>query len=168
MTIGALLVGLSLVILTASFVLRPLAERGDSDDLPQEHEPPPELGQVLAALRDLDFDHRMGKVVEHDYTPARALLLARAAEAMIDTRGPMLDDALEARVDEIRRQIREGNPTEACPACGHRRLAGDRYCPQCGSPQAGACPACGRAFALQDHYCVGCGLRLEPRPASGA
>ena len=66
MTIGAFLVGLALLALIVSIVLRPLAQRGRRDEAaPQEHAPP-RLEAVLAALRDLDFDHQTGKGAQED------------------------------------------------------------------------------------------------------
>ena len=35
--------------------------------------------QILVALRDLDFDHKIGKVTDEDYVALRAVLLAEAA-----------------------------------------------------------------------------------------
>ena len=86
MTIGAVLVGLALLVVIVSMVVRPLTERGRRDEVPPEENHQPQLEPVLAALRDLDFDHQTGKVSEDDYTPARAGLLAKAAQAM--DRGP--------------------------------------------------------------------------------
>jgi hypothetical protein len=160
MTIGAVLVGLALLALIVSIVLRPLAQRGRRDEAAPQEQAPPRLEAVLAALRDLDFDHQTGKVAQEDYTPARAGLLAKAAQAM--ERGPQssVEEILEARVKEIRRRLDEAEPATYCSGCGGRVLRGDRFCPRCGLTQAVACPSCGRTVRPDDHYCVECGCRL--------
>lgn len=166
MTIGAVLAGLSLVVVSAAFVLRPLIRRGEVDDAPAAPLPPTVLGEALASLRELDFDRRLGTVQEHDYLAARARLMAQAAEAMAASPEASLEPALEARVAEIRSRLERGDHIEACRACGHRRHPADRYCPRCGSPQAGVCPSCGRSIAEEDRFCAGCGLRLGSRAAA--
>ena len=161
MTIGAVLVGLALLALIVSIVLRPLAQRGRRDEAaPQEHAPP-RLEAVLAALRDLDFDHQAGKVAQEDYTPARAGLLAKAAQAM--ERGPQssVEEILEARVREIRRRLDEAEPATYCSGCGGRVLRGDRFCPRCGRTHVLACPSCGAIVHPGDTFCVRCGSPLE-------
>ena len=166
MTTGALLVGLALLVLTASFVLRPLKERRGLGVVEPEESRPPRLETVLTAIRDLDFDHRTGKVTEQDYRPARASLLARAAEAIAVPSGASMTDSLEARVREIRLQLKEGGPVKNCSGCGDRLLPGDRFCPHCGSPQADECPSCGSAVQHEDRFCAGCGRWLQPEVAS--
>lgn len=50
---------------------------------------------------------------------------------------------------------------ETCEACSTVILAGDRFCPCCGSPVRHSCPACGeelqQAVAI---YCPHCGRKL--------
>ena len=161
MTVGALLVALAIAVVTASFVLRPFKERGDLYVVSPEEVRKPGLKGVLTALRDLDFDHRTGKVSEQDYEPARAILLARAAEAIADPPGASIEGDLEARVREIQMELKEREPAKYCSSCRGRLLASDLFCPRCGSPQAGVCPSCGRSIAHDDRYCSGCG-----RPAA--
>ncbi len=165
MTIGAVLVGLALLALIGSIVLRPLVQRGSRDEATPEEHAPPRLEAVLAALRDLDFDHQTGKVAEEDYTPARAGLLAKAAQAMDGGPQSSVEDILEERVREIRRRLDEAEPATYCSGCGGRALPGDRFCPRCGLAQADACPSCGRRIEPDDRYCVECGCRL-PREAT--
>ena len=161
MTIGAMIVGLALLVLIGSIVLRPLTRRGGRDEAPQEEDRPPRLEDVLAALRDLDFDHQTGKVSEDDYTPARAGLLAKAAQAIDRDQESSVGDILEARVKEIRRRLDEDVPAAYCAHCGGRLLPEDRFCTRCGDRQTDACPSCGGNVGAEDRYCVECGCRLH-------
>ncbi len=68
----------------------PLAWDAQDEALDDQYE------AVLTALRDLDFDHAVGKVAEEDYAPLRQALLVKAAGVMtqLDER-----DAAEADVE---------------------------------------------------------------------
>jgi hypothetical protein len=46
----------------------------------------------------------------------------------------------------------------ACGAAARRDLA---FCPQCGSPLAGACPACRRPVEAHWGHCAHCGTKLS-------
>src|SRR5512136_187223 len=82
MSIGSILIGLLLFAATIPFVAKPL--------LGQKRLKPAIAGSAkvsnadqhqaaLLALRDLEFDHRTGKVTDEDYAGLRADLLAQAA-----------------------------------------------------------------------------------------
>ena len=166
MTIGALLVGIALLALVVSLVLRPLSRHDRLDVLTPERNSPPRLEPILAALRDLDFDHQTGKVSEEDYVPARAALLAQAAQAMAEGSGSSLEDELEERGNQGRRRLDLGAaPARTCAHCRGGLLPGDRFCARCGKPQTNACPSCGRTVDAEDRYCVECGRQLQPEAA---
>jgi hypothetical protein len=63
----------------------------------------------------------------------------------------------------IRMEIdeRPGAAPESCGACATVILAGDRFCPCCGSPVRHSCPSCGeevhQAVAI---FCPHCGRKL--------
>ena len=163
MTVGAMILGLALLVLIASIVLRPLTARARRDGVLPEPRQQPHLEHVLAALRDLDFDHQMGRVSGEDYTPARAGLLAKAAQAIDQHQESSVEDMLEARVKEIRRRLDEDAPAASCAHCGGRLLPEDRFCTRCGDPQTGACPFCGGSAGSEDRYCVECGCQLHAK-----
>lgn len=132
---------------------------------------------VLTALRDLDFDHAVGKVAKEDYAPLRQTLLAKAAEVMtqLDERGAAeadIEARLEAEVLALR-QTRHAtrdqdelalSPADegTCPACGRMPRPGDLYCADCGTRLSLACPECGRNVDPTDLFCAGCGTELIP------
>jgi alkylhydroperoxidase family enzyme len=87
----ALLVGASLAALCVIFVAWPFLREpgarndrlGGLDDLAgQQLELAEERDRTLAALKELEFDHRTGKVSDDDYRALRAPLRRRAAEAL--------------------------------------------------------------------------------------
>jgi ribosomal protein L32 len=163
MTLGGVLVGLAIMVLAAAIVLRPFREGEEPlDPRPDAHERQ-SLERALTALRDLDFDHGLGKISQEDYQPARARLLAQAAEAMRYPSDERLGKDLEARVLHFRRELTQSRPSNRCPACGARMLPRDLFCTHCGRAQAAHCPSCGAAFGREDTFCSRCGTRLEAK-----
>ncbi len=167
MDIGSLLLGLALLLVVAFFVARPLldqagaAERAPSpaDDLLFERE------RVLTALRDLDFDHATGKLIEEDYAAQRAQLLAQGAAVLqqLDQLGaaggegqaaPDLDAEIEQAVARRRAgpapRPRLEDEIEASVAARRAAAPAARFCAQCGrpaQPDDKFCGACGAALA---------------------
>jgi hypothetical protein len=115
---------------------------------------------IMAAIKDLEFDHRVGKVSEEDYQRFDARLRRQAIVYMqqIEKVAPEtagLEDALEA---EIARQRHTANgkatspakvetarvvaatPTVSssrfCTTCGEPLLANHKFCANCGTPIA--------------------------------
>jgi hypothetical protein len=135
---------------------------------------------VLIALRDLDFDHTMGKVTAEDYAPVRKALLVEAADIMghQDERAVAEADPearLEAEILTLRRTRRATSGQDmsaswsmgdnACPVCGRIPRPDDLYCASCGTKLNPACPQCGRTVDAADLFCAGCGAQLVPHPA---
>lgn len=160
MTLGAVLVGLALLAVITPLVVRPLMDPAPSHAGPGVPDRPPRRQAVLASLRDLDFDHKLGKVSADDYASTRAALLAQAAEAMTKTESASLEQMLEEKVQRVRQRLDRGSPS-ICPGCGNRIMAQDRFCSRCGRGLDLACPICGGATAPQDAFCVECGTRLK-------
>src|SRR5512141_2472248 len=83
MQMSAIFIGFLLFVAAIAYVGLPFRQR-------QTNASPLQAGTsqegkretVLAALRDLDFDFRTGKVSEEDYQPLRAQLMAEAAQYM--------------------------------------------------------------------------------------
>lgn len=84
---------------------------------------------ALSALRDLEEDHRLGKIDDKEYEllraryRRRALAALKAVDQALGTDAESLEKLLEREVALARRR---------CPDCG-RPLADDfRFCPHCG------------------------------------
>lgn len=130
---------------------------------------------ALQSLRELNFDRQVGKVSEEDFGAFETNLKLNAAgayraldewEAEADRcLGPTLIRDYTIRLESLR----QGS---ACPACGRRAGANDRFCAGCGAslpaePLVGgpsvapaACPGCGRSAEQGDRFCAGCGRPL--------
>jgi hypothetical protein len=83
---AALVIGALLAVAAVWFVARPFLGR-EPDVLPAE--PPPdrlaleeERDRALAALKELEFDHRTGKISDEDYRSLVGELRREAAEAL--------------------------------------------------------------------------------------
>ncbi len=137
------------------------------------------LGQrdaAMQALRELNFDHRMGKISDEDFAVFELNLKQNAAETLraLDEWEAQTQDDLDQTLDhEIaarKSQLIAGG--RACPACGRPAADEDKFCAICGAtlaeapapvvlPPAGiACARCGRAAEPDDRFCAGCGQAL--------
>ncbi len=130
---------------------------------------------VFQALRDLNFDHQVGKVTNDDFAVFEANLKESAADtlAAIDQWESAVDQAMNAALDreiEIRRaELLDGG--RSCPRCGRPAVAEDKFCAACGAalpvPETKPAPAaqrfcrkCGRPAEPADRFCGGCGAAL--------
>jgi hypothetical protein len=134
------------------------------------------LGQrdaAMQALRELNFDHRMGKISDEDFLIFEAGLKHNAADTLraldeweAQTQDD-LDQALDREVAARKSQLVSGGRT--CPSCGRPAGDEDRFCAICGTALAAApepdamasegvvCSKCGRPAAPEDRFCGGCG-----------
>lgn len=99
---------------------------------------------TLLALRDLEFDHRLGVVADEDYDMLHAQLMAQAATALEKSEREA-DEDVAARIEDAvrqRRTIHRQPPQQA-----HAKPA--RFCSQCGNP-----------VDATDHFCTNCGAAL--------
>jgi len=140
---------------------------------------------AFQALRELNFDHRVGKITDEDFVAFEAHLKRNAAACLraLDEWEREADSAVDAEMEQaihVRKQtlIRAGmsgrteeGGSRACPKCGNPAALEDRFCGGCGallpdaSPrQATAaleCPNCGYHHLAGDKFCPGCGQMLE-------
>jgi len=164
MDLGSIFLGLALLLLVALVVARPLLDGNRARD----RQPGPaeallaEREQILLQLRDLDFDHTLGKLDEADYAAQRAQLVGQGVEVLkqLDALGLSLPvvapapagDEVEAAIARRRQRAAPASsaaapvapappPTAAsatltrtCANCGRKALAGDQFCASCGQP----------------------------------
>ena len=138
MPIGSILIGLALFLATIPFVIKPLLNeerirRAAAD--PLQATPGDRHKETLLALRDLEFDHRTGKITDEDYAGLRASLLAQAAAAIEaqDKQSGELDALIEDAVRARRQHTSESLPKRFCSKCGHKTGPDDRFCAACGT-----------------------------------
>jgi hypothetical protein len=130
---------------------------------------------AFQALRDLHFDHQVGKVTEEDMVAFEANLKMTAADALrrLDEWEAQTDNNLDLEIELAVAARRDAlqTPGQVCPSCGQLTAAGDAFCAACGQPLAAAapiaaapaacaCPRCGRAYEPGDRFCAGCGQTL--------
>jgi len=83
---AALVIGALLAVAAVWFVARPFLSR--SDEAPAAEPPPERLAleeerdRALAALKELEFDHRTGKISDEDYRSMVGELRRQAADAL--------------------------------------------------------------------------------------
>jgi|Deesub1362A_J573_1020465.scaffolds.fasta_scaffold05678_2 hypothetical protein len=163
MSLGAILVGIAMLILSTVVVLDPLLKEGRRREAGKSQGPssPPRELEILQAIKDLDFDYQTGKLEEADYERLRKALVLEAAQRLqaAEERDAELERALEEAIarKRVRPQARpqaevraEGNHghgaaqpesvAQFCTSCGNGLLEGDRFCSRCGHPAAGEGP----------------------------
>ena len=129
MQLSSLFVGFVLLAVALVYVCRPFFEKsGKGSKTSSKVGDPQARDAVLAALRDLDFDFKTGKIVEEDYQPLRAQLLAEAAQFIEAEKKD--EQQLEALIQSRRKsQTRQAS----CPSCGKPIVLGDLFCSSCGT-----------------------------------
>ncbi len=132
MEIGAILVGLAILSVSLTFLAAPFkpGRKGASVNPAAGADSAGGRVAALAALRDLDFDFRTGKVSEEDYSTLRAGLLAEAAQSI------QQEEARDAEIEALiqaRRQARGEQPASFCSQCGRPLKSGDLFCSSCGN-----------------------------------
>jgi RNA polymerase subunit RPABC4/transcription elongation factor Spt4 len=163
MDIGAIFIGLALLVLTVPVVVKPFRQNQSKGTGPGHHKGQPSLNghdlkpqreQVLAALRDLDFDYQTGKIAEQDYTILRSELMVQAAQLI---RSQETEDEAIENLIRARREALSVGEARKCSQCGRKLSADDRFCPGCGEPVGTACPKCGQTTTSEDRFCSKCG-----------
>jgi rubrerythrin len=131
MEISALLTGIVLLCAAVAYVSLPFWEKRKKS-IKDSTSTQPEAGHeaVLAALRDLDFDFKTGKVSEDDYQSLRAQLLVQAAQYIEAER--KAEEQLEALI-QSRRKNKQPVRMFSCPSCGNKIHGGDLFCSSCGT-----------------------------------
>ena len=143
MTIGSILLGLSLLIIVSLFLARPLLsakpQPNTSSDtrlqLEQEKE------SYLNEIHALDFDHETGKIPTDVYEQQRAQLLIEAAAVLkaLDEM-PAADGDVYSQIEAAVAERRHGHVVSSngqggyCTQCGQPLDLGDKFCAGCGQP----------------------------------
>ena len=159
MEVSSILIGLILFSVAVVFISAPFRQKYQ-----ETHNrlkiPTQEVGgreRALAALRDLDFDFKTGKVSEEDYSPLRIQLMAEAAQYIEAEQKE--DQQLEALI-QSRRKVQKQD--SKCEHCGAPMTADQRFCSTCGSAASRElCPSCGKRIRTSDLFCPSCGTKLQ-------
>lgn len=122
------LVGLAVVAIAAIYIAWPLFQPSASADGPpvrdsERAELHSEKENALAAIAEVDFDHRVGKMTEEDYASLRASLEARALRALAALDGPAPGGS----------PVGTSDASGFCITCGLELKTDARYCSTCGT-----------------------------------
>ncbi len=149
MTAGSILIGISILVLTALFVARPFLIATRNQPIPFQnarHQLQAQKEALLVQIHQLDFDYETGKIPPEVYQPQRTQLVNAAANILrqLDQLTETNKD-LVAQIEAAIAQIRQSRPKPT--AVSTRTLA---YCPQCGQP-----------VETGDKFCAACGHKLH-------
>lgn len=162
MNLGAIFVGLALLVLVIPFVITPFREKTLRKISPADSNgasPDGQRERVILAIHDLDFDYQTEKITVSDYTQVRTQLLAEAADII------QAEQQEDARTEEMIRAHREVvSPTKKCLVCGRHLFPDeDNFCPRCGVKLTAKCQSCGHSNRPDDKFCTNCGTQLIDR-----
>lgn len=185
MEIGSILFVLAIVLLAGAYLARPLAEPanpGVAPAHPQFSRLQARRERLLDAIRELDSDHAMGKVLTAEYQQHRRQLALQGAAVLrqIDeltgaSPANPLEAELEARVAELKQQLSGRQPVGGEPRErrarweGQEQPAGREPPASRGHPgdrgqqerAAAYCPACSTPAVAGDRFCSNCGTALQ-------
>jgi hypothetical protein len=139
------LVCAALVMLAGCYVLSPLfreTKEAKGLDLPDETELDRLLDRkavIYRSLKDLNFEHAMGRLTDADYHRLEAdykndaALLLQKMDQLGDSKD--LDDAIEKNIAARKAALFAPEPdrkARSCPSCGMEIVPGKKYCADCG------------------------------------
>lgn len=124
---------------------------------------------TYAAIKDLEFDHAMGKLSDADYGSMRAKYETKAVGILQELdqfkatqkRAPQPGES-DAEIERQVKVLRRGTaaPTR-CPKCGTPYGPDDAFCAKCGESLRGVrCRTCGTRGAPDDRFCARCGAPI--------
>ena len=129
-----LIIGVLAVVAVFAYMLMPVVRRRQIEEVEAERW---DLGRadleaqrevIYRELRDLDFDHRAGKLADADYQQLRQQLQRRAAAVLMQL------DEINADVEvDLERRVRSRRKMRVCPSCQVDLAAPSRFCPHCGA-----------------------------------
>lgn len=192
MELGSILLIFALLIIVIWFISRPLLDPGKvvshSENNQKEHERSyllAERDRVMNALKELDFDHSLGKIPEEEYPHQRSLLMKRGVEVIqrIDfieatPSSNEIDYIFKEDLAERRTEFKkiETDQLQTLTNNGRKRveavskvtnpnddlevmLANRRR--ERLEKASGFCPKCGGPTQISDRYCPKCGADLH-------
>lgn len=167
MDLGAIFIGLAMVVASMPFVIRPFQENRHNR-VSIRSNPDMNMGEkkkdILSAIHDLDFDYSTDKVSEDDYTVLRAQLISDAA-LHIEQEKSVKDDQLEAMISARKTSL---SKELDCSGCGEQIRDGSSFCPRCGIAVVITCPSCNEQIQDSDQFCRTCGAMMAPKEEAKA
>ena len=183
MDIGSIFLILTVALIVAFFIGRPLLEQRDNSVTAEEQmlsTVMAERDRVLDALQEMDFDYQLGKIPASEYPADRAALVQQGAMILKQLDALQVNHKLIAGTDDsddvdmgsmeeaiaVRRAENVGNAVgreswvrispvdDEIEALIAARRREHR------EKSAGFCPQCGDAVQKSDQFCSKCGMTL--------
>jgi predicted RNA-binding Zn-ribbon protein involved in translation (DUF1610 family) len=138
---------------------------------------------VYAAIKDLDFEYKTGKLSDEDYAALRESYRARALNILKQINEAEEGDTGDAAPAEVPPAVERPAETEAaetaastdtavetevdalhCTQCGEANARGSKFCRACGTPLQTelTCSNCGTPRKPRDQFCRICGTSFDP------
>lgn len=168
---ATLILALALSLAAVVWVIWPLTRQAPAPLLVEDDRLSELLGRkdaVMAAIKDLEFDHKVGKLSEDDFQRYEQRLRRQAIGLIqqIEQLAPestSLDTSLEAEIRH-RRKVHEAPPADVRPTVETAAAPARPQAPAATVPVAAAvaAQAGGAANGAAPRFCTECGGRLEP------
>lgn len=172
MDIGAILLFLAVLVVTALFIARPFLEKRQPAVAAGGHELSSlmaERDSIIMALQELDFDNSLGKIPAEDYPQQRAALLQHGAVVLrkidlLSLKTASSGDA-EKRIEAAIAARRADSAVPASQSSGdadddlESLIAARRS--ERKEKSGGFCPNCGRPIMASDRFCPYCGKVIK-------
>jgi len=132
-----------------------------------------QVDQIVDRMRQLDFDHALGKVAQEEYSPRRAELLRQETQLLqeLDRERCRVARSRSQQEEALEREIAARRHSSAGSSPGSDRLANEEFGARqefvlearknSGSHRGGRCPRCGQVVQVGDRFCPHCGLALN-------
>ena len=129
-----IVIGLLMVVLVVAYVALPFFT-GETDgqttalrtvSAPEREKLERQKREAYAAIKEIEFDYRMGKLSDADFTAMRNKFMNEALQAIT-----VLDASKTAQLKDAR-PARRPSRIAFCPACGHSVPPRANFCPGCG------------------------------------
>ncbi len=155
MDVASILVLVAMTIASVAYIVRPFvsSERAmvaDGEDGYSHLQVKRE--RILERLQELDMDHALGKIQEHDYQAQRARLVASGAEILRQIDHLWSEDPIEKAVLAHRQDT---------ISKGANHVIGANQKPAEMHSSSIACPDCNAPISPDDLFCARCGRRLK-------
>lgn len=130
---------------------------------------------IYLAIKELEFDYKMGKLSEGDYQQLKerlkrdaTLILQHIDEIEVSQYGESLDDQIEKEILAFRKKKKIKVPVSSleapsetkCPNCYKLLNLYDKFCSECGTRVQLNCESCGQTYAVVHKFCPSCGNKL--------
>ena len=172
MDLGAILLLIALLIAVGLYLASPLLghpRRPVAEETLEASSLLAERDRVIAALQELDFDFKLGKVPPEDYPAQRTSLLQRGADVLRQLDSLLLAHTVPGgQLDPNARIEQAAAAGRADGAAADRGLADDSIESMLAARRAvrraksaGFCPRCGKPILVTDDFCPHCGKRLK-------